>query len=107
MGYPRNNFHRRTRRYEKPRFVTRAEEERRNAIADEDYRRRKQAEDKRIMDALRAQWEALTPEQRAESEANSKRARARSHAEYLEHEAWKTRKAAERADPNYVSTFGT
>ncbi len=105
MSHPHTNYHRRTRQRENPRYLTRAQEERRNAIADENYRREKAAEDARIHAAFKAQWEALTPEQQAESEANSTRARAKSHAEYLEHEAWKARKRAERDDP--MSTFGT
>ena len=105
MSYPHNNYHRRTRQREKPRYLTRAQEERRNAIADEKYRREKAADDKRINDALTAQWEALPPEQQAEIEANEAQDPREAHAEYLEHEAWKARKRAERDDP--MSTFGT
>jgi len=105
VSYPRNNYHRRTRRYEKPRFLTRAEEERRNAIDDENHRREEAARWHAINTALKAQWDALTPEKQAEATAHHARIRAEMHAEAEADREWRERKSRERNDP--MSTFGT
>jgi len=105
MSYPRNNYHRRTRQREQPRYLTRAQEERRNAIADENYRRDQAAEAKRINDEIQARWDALSPEEKAERIANREATRAAMHEEAEANRRWQEQKRLERRDP--FSTFGT
>jgi len=105
MSFSNNN--RRTRRYEPPRFLTRAQEEKRNRIADEKYRREEATRWHEINAALRAQWEALPAERRAEIEAEHAAFSARSWQQYLDEQARIQRERDERNSPDYVSTFGT
>jgi len=67
VSYPFNNYHRRTRRYEKPRSVTRAEEERRKQLDDDRQGRERSASNQRINDEMLAEWNALTDEERLQA----------------------------------------
>jgi hypothetical protein len=92
-------------RPERRAWKTRAQEQRENREADDLYRRERAEEDARIAAAMRAQWEALPAETRAEIEEREARIRAQSHADYIAHEEWKARRDRDRNDP--MSTSGT
>jgi len=98
---------RRTRRYEPPRWLTRAQEEQRDRLADEKYRRKEATRWHAINAALRDQWDALPAERRAELEAEAAAIATKSKKEYLDHQAREQRDRDERNAPGYVSTFGT